>query len=77
MRRDRETQATRVRIGSPKPRYLDCVLVVFFVAVFVMSAPMISLWTAPGTPWYTPYLIWLGVIALTALVQRLRHRDEL
>jgi hypothetical protein len=32
---------------------------------------------APDTPWYVPYLIWLGVIVMTGIVQRWRDRHEL
>ena len=58
-------------------RYLNLVLVAFLVAVFLFASPFYLLWMAPETPWYVPYLIWLGVIVMTGIVQRWRGRDGL
>lgn len=62
---------------TDKGRYLDLVLVVFAIAVFIFASPFQMLWASPGTPWYFSYLLWFGVIVLTALVQRLRGSHEL
>lgn len=58
-------------------RYLDAVVVVFICAAFIFLSPFLIIWSLPVAPWYLPYLLWLGVIAFAALVQRLRYRDEL
>ena len=34
-------------------------------------------WMAPDTPWYVPYLIWLGVIVMTGVVQLWRGRHDI
>ena len=62
---------------SDKSRTLDLVLVVFAIAVFIFVSPFQLLWTSEGAPWYLAYLLWFGVIVLTALVQRLRGGNEL
>ncbi|NCF81262.1 MAG: hypothetical protein GWP74_06570 [Proteobacteria bacterium] len=52
-------------------------MVTFIVAVFVFASPFHLLWMTPKTPWYLPYLIWLGVIVMTGIVQYWRGRNEL
>jgi hypothetical protein len=58
-------------------RYIDAVVVIFMIAAVIFLSPFVLLWTAPGSPWYLPYLLWAGVIVMTALAGRLRDRDEL
>ena len=62
---------------SDNGRYLNLVLVAFLVAVFLFASPFYLLWMSPETPWYVPYLIWLGVIVMTGIVQLWRGRDGL
>lgn len=65
---------------APQPdssKYLDTVVVVFVCAAFIFLSPFLFVWTLSGAPWYLPYLLWMGVIFLTALAQRLRRRHEL
>jgi len=65
----------RSRSGGIK--YLDLVLVAFIVAAFVFASPFHMFWMRSETPWYVPYLLWFGVIVVTACVQYWRGRDEL
>jgi hypothetical protein len=58
-------------------RYLDSVVVVFLFAVFLFVPPVFDRWAAPDASWYLPYLVWLGIIAVTWLIQWLRDRREL
>ena len=58
-------------------KYLDLVLVAFIVAVFVFASPFHLVWMTPETPWYVPYLLWLCVIVIPAVVQHWRGRHEL
>ncbi len=58
-------------------RYLDAVLVAFLIATALFVPPFVLVWTASSSPWYVPYLLWLGVIGLTLLVDRLRNRHGL
>ena len=66
-----------MRSGSGRFKYLDLVLVAFIVTAFVFASPLHSIWMRPGTPWYVPYLLWLGAIAATALIQYWRGRHDL
>jgi len=56
-------------------RKLDAAIAVFVVALLLFSSPLTRLWSAPGNPWYTPYLLWLAIIALAWMVQALRSDD--
>ena len=58
-------------------RYFDAVLAVFLCAALALLSPFLVLWTLPGLPWHTPYLLWGLIILATAIVQRLRKRHEL
>ena len=63
--------------GADKEKPLNLVLVTFIIAVFLFASPFYLLWMSPETPWYVPYLIWLGVIAMTGIVHHWRGRREL
>jgi H+/Cl- antiporter ClcA len=62
---------------ADKDTSLNAVLIAFFVAVFVLASPFHLLWTSTTTPWYVPYLVWLGIIAAAFGVQRWRTRHDL
>jgi len=66
-----------MRPTPDRGKYLDGVVAVFVLTAVIFLPPLIQLWATPPSPWYLPYLVWLGAIALVALVQRLRYRDEL
>lgn len=48
----------------------DRVILLFLLALFLLLSPIINWWAADTSPWYSPYLIWSGLIALTWLLQR-------
>ena len=58
-------------------KYLDGVVIIFLLAVFVFLPPVFHSWANPNMPWYLVYAVWLGVIALVALIQWIRQRREL
>ena len=66
-----------MRPAPDNGRYLDGVVVVFLLALIVFSPPVIELWATLSSPWWLPYAIWSVVIALIALVQRVRGRYDL
>ena len=39
-----------------------------------MLPPLLNLWTDPDSPWYLPYLIWSGIIALSYWLQYLLRK---
>jgi len=57
-------------------RYLDAVLVVFVIAALLFLSPVVLLWTHEDSPWYVPYLLWLGIIAAAAWVWHRRAGHE-
>lgn len=58
-------------------RYLDAVVAVFVLAVLLFVSPAMYLWTAPGSRWYLPYLLWLLIIVLGVWAWRQRSRHDL
>jgi len=36
----------------------------------LLASPLRHLWAADERPWYLPFVIWLGVIALPVLLER-------
>jgi hypothetical protein len=50
-------------------RHLDTVILLLLFALFLLASPLTMLWASADSPWYLPYLIWLGIIALIAWVQ--------
>lgn len=66
-----------MRSNSGGAKYLDLVLVVFIASLFVFASPFHAYWMTADAPWYAPYLIWLGVIVITAIIQYRRGRHEL
>lgn len=58
-------------------RYLDRVLLLFLLALFLLLSPVLEWWAADDAPWYGPYVIWGGLIALAFWLQRRMDRHEL
>jgi hypothetical protein len=55
--------------------YLNRILLLVLVLLYVF-APVLNDWIAAGgARWYRPQLIWLGVIAATALMMYRDPRD--
>jgi hypothetical protein len=42
----------------------------FLFALFVLVSPFLLFWVTDRTPWYVPYLVWLGLIVLAAWANR-------
>ncbi len=54
----------------------DSIILSFLLAVLLLAASPITTWWAAGDkPWYLPYLIWLGIIALAAWVNLRAQRS--
>ncbi len=56
---------------------LDRVILLFLLALFLLLSPIVQWWASDNSPWYSPYLIWAGLIALTWLLQRKLSRHVL
>lgn len=66
-----------MRFHADKSRYLDSVVLVVLFTAFIFLPPFVTVWMTAIFPWYMPYVVWLGIIVLIALVQCMRDRHEL
>ncbi len=55
----------------------DQVVILVLLALFMFASPLVRWLMSSEHPWYLPYLIWLSIILLGALLQRRRGRHEL
>ena len=60
-----------------KEAYYDRVILLFLLALFLLLSPILRWWAADDSAWYTPYVIWLVLIALGFWLQRKSGRHEL
>ena len=58
-------------------RHLDAVVALFLIAAFLFVSPFVRVWASDSSPWYLPYLLWLGVIILAGIVHAFRDDHEL
>lgn len=61
---------------DPTGARLDRVLLLFLLAVFLFATPFTSWWAHTEPPWYFPFLLWGGLIALVAFEQLTRSDDD-
>ena len=45
-------------------------IIVVLIALLMLFPPLLNLWTAEDNAWFTPYLVWSGVILLSYLLQK-------
>ena len=45
-------------------------LLLAFFAIFLFGSPLILLWASDRNPWFLPYLLWLLLILIGALLSR-------
>jgi hypothetical protein len=55
---------------SPEQRPTEITIIVVLIALLILLPPLLHIWTAQDNAWYTPYLVWLGVIFLAFLLQK-------
>ncbi|MGE0080847.1 MAG: hypothetical protein AB7U81_06070 [Thiohalomonadaceae bacterium] len=53
----------------------DRTLILFLFAVFVLVSPLKAIWAVAAAPWYAPYLVWAGIIALVYWLERRQRHD--
>ena len=56
-------------------RYLDKVVLLGLLALFLFASPLVEWWSARDMPWYAPFLLWAAVIFLGAILH-LIHREQ-
>ncbi len=66
-----------MRFPPDSGRQLDSVVLLFLLAVFLLVSPLRELWAGPGSPWFTPYLLWAAIIALIFWLTRRRGHHDL
>jgi len=52
----------------PDPK--DRLLLLLLLTLLLLASPLRFWWSGAGSPWFTPYLVWGGIIALIARWQR-------
>ncbi|GAB4296910.1 MAG: hypothetical protein Kow0096_14600 [Thiohalomonadaceae bacterium] len=63
-------------LPTQNERQLDRVVLLFLLALFLLVSPLLDWWAADGTPWYLPYVIWLGLIVAMYWLQRRARQDS-
>ncbi|MES9969364.1 MAG: UTP--glucose-1-phosphate uridylyltransferase [Candidatus Thiodiazotropha sp.] len=58
----------------PPDRHIDRTVALALLILLVFSAPIMTWWTSPNTPWYIPYVIWMAVVCIIAWIN-LRHHE--
>ena len=58
-----------------RSRYLDKVVLLGLLALFLFASPLVDWWSALDTPWRAPFLLWALVIGLGALLHLTHRRD--
>jgi len=56
--------------------YSHRLLLLFALMTLLLAPYLLDLWLFGGGPWYRPFLIWLGLCMLVALIEQW-HRHEL
>lgn len=57
--------------------YIDRLILLFVAGAFLLSPIVIDWWSANGSAWYRPYLIWMLLIALAFWIARSRDLNDL
>ena len=55
---------------SSDVRPTEITIVVVLISLLVLLPPLFTLWIDVELPWYLPYLVWFGIILLSAWLQR-------
>ncbi len=66
-----------MRPGSEHGRSIDSAILLLLAALILFLSPFTDWWARDDSPWYLPYLLWLGLIGLIAAVALLRDPHDL
>ena len=55
--------------GNPSRNRGDLTLILVLLAIFLFHSPFTGWWASLGLPWYSIFIFWLILIALSALNQ--------
>ncbi len=59
---------------APRPERIDHALIALLLGLALFASPLLLLWARPAAGWFTPYLIWGGLLLAGYLL--LRQRDD-
>lgn len=57
--------------------YIDRLILLFVAGAFLLSPIVIDWWSASGTAWYRPFVIWVLLIVLAFWIARSRDLNDL
>ncbi len=60
--------------NNSESRPTEITVIVVIIALLILLPPMLDWWGASDRAWYTPYLIWLGIIGMTFGLQRVLRK---
>ncbi|EMP54208.1 MULTISPECIES: hypothetical protein [Marinobacter] len=56
--------------------YIYRLVFLLVLAIYIFSPNILDWWTAPGNVWYSPYVIWAGLIAIGFWLEWRRDPNE-
>jgi len=56
--------------------YIYRLVFLLVLAIYVFSPKILDWWMSSGSAWYSPYLIWAGLIALGVWLEWRRDPNE-
>ena len=56
-------------------RPTEITIIVVLISLLVLLPPLFTLWIDVDLPWYLPYLVWFGIILLSAWLQRVLRNN--
>lgn len=56
--------------------YIYRLVLILVVGIYLFSPAIMEWWTAAGSVWYRPYLLWLILIVVTFILQSQQDADE-
>jgi len=62
---------------SSESRPTEITVIVVIIALLILLPPMLDWWGVNNNPWYTPYLVWLGIIAMSYWLQRVLRKHAI
>ena len=60
---------------SSDVRPTEITIIVVLISLLVLLPPLFTLWIDVDLPWYLPYLVWFGIILLSAWLQRVLRNN--
>lgn len=62
-------------LTPPDNDLCDASVLIGLLAILLFASPLVSWWARASSPWYLPYVLWVIVIGLGALIHSGRRSD--